>query len=174
MLVVRKSVFRRALRVFPVLACALLSAQVLAQTAPAPDAAAPPGFVAFTDGEQVGVRFEVTELKRTSGGTVTLKFTLVNDSEKGVAFGYNYGYGQSSVADFASIGGIHLVDAAGKKKYLVVRDGNGKCVCSQGLDTVGPGSRVNLWAKFPAPPEDVTRISVVIPHAIPLDDVPIS
>lgn len=174
MSVVRNSSFRRALPVFPVVACALLSAQVPAQTAPSPDGTAPPAVVAVTDGEQTGVRFEVTELKRTSGGTLTLKFTLVNDSEKGVAFGYSYGYGQSNVADFASIGGIHLVDAAGKKKYLVVRDGNGKCVCSQGLGTVDPGSRVNLWAKFPAPPEDVTLISVVIPHAIPLDDVPIS
>ena len=37
-----------------------------------------------------------------------------------------------------------------------------------------PGERVNLWSKFPAPPEDVQKISVVVPHFGPMDDVPIS
>jgi hypothetical protein len=32
----------------------------------------------------------------------------------------------------------------------------------------------NLWAKFPAPPDNVEKISVVIPKFLPLDDVPIS
>jgi hypothetical protein len=35
-------------------------------------------------------------------------------------------------------------------------------------------SRLNLWAKFPAPPEDVKKISITIPHFAPLDDAPIS
>ena len=36
--------------------------------------------IATADGETTGTRIEITELSRTSGETVTLKFRLVNES----------------------------------------------------------------------------------------------
>jgi len=69
---------------------------------------------------------------------------------------------------------VTLVDEANKKKYFVVRDSDGKCVCSRGLKDIGAGETINVWARFPAPPDDVQKISIVIPHFSPLDDVPIS
>jgi len=130
--------------------------------------------LATADGETPGVRVEVTELKRVSGGTVNLKLVMINDSEKEVHFNYSFGDPSHSIVDFNSIGGVHLIDAAGKKKYFVVRDSEKKGVCSQGLKAVQPKARMNLWAKFPAPPDNVEKISVVIPHFMPMDDVPIS
>ena len=129
--------------------------------------------LATADGESPGVRVEVTELKRVSGGTVNLKFVMINDSGKEVDFGYSFVDRSHDVVDFNSIGGVHLIDAAGKKKYFVVRDSEKKCVCSQGLKDLQPKGRTNLWAKFPAPPDNVEKISVVIPHFMPMDDVPI-
>ena len=35
------------------------------------------------------------------------------------------------------------------------------------------GSRANHWAKFPAPPDDVERISVLVPQFAPMDEVPL-
>ena len=67
-----------------------------------------------------------------------------------------------------------MIDAVGKKKYFVVRDTEGACLCSRDLSDIKPRNRANLFAKFPAPPEDVQKITVVIPHFIPMDDVPIS
>lgn len=131
--------------------------------------------LATTDGEYPDVKVEVTELKRTSGNTVTLKFTIINDSSEKMGFSYDFGEeGKYGTIDFNSVGGVNLVDAAGKKKYLVLRDSNGKCVCSRNLNGVEPGSRAKLYAKFPAPPESVEKITVEIPHFIPMDDVPIS
>ena len=72
------------------------------------------------------------------------------------------------------VGAVQLVDPVGKKKYFVARDAEGKCVCSRGIPDVAPHSRLSLWAKFPAPPDDVQKISIVIPHFQPLDDVTIS
>ncbi len=66
-----------------------------------------------------------------------------------------------------------MIDAAGKKKYFVARDTEKTCVCSRSVPNIASKSRANLWAKFPAPPEDVQKITVVIPHFIPMDDVPI-
>lgn len=152
-----------------------------ATAAPPPLSAVPPApapaqaaAIATADGETSGVRIEVTEFKRTSGGTVSLKFSMINDSDKSVSFGYAFGDPGHDIKDFGSIGGIHLIDPVGKKKYFVARDSENTCVCSQKLKDIAQGSRVNLWAKFPAPPDDVQKISIVIPHVSPMDDVPLS
>lgn len=56
----------------------------------------------------------------------------------------------------------------------LVRDSAKNCVCSRGLKALKPGGKASLWAKFPVPPADVETVSVVIPHFISMDDVPIS
>lgn len=139
----------------------------------APSAPATPSGIATADGETSGVKAVVQELKRTSGGTLSLKFTLLNGSDKKLGFGYEFADPDKQIADFATVGGVTLVDEANKKKYFVVRDSDGKCVCSRGLHDVKQGDSINVWARFPAPPDDVQKISVVIPHFSPMDDVPI-
>lgn len=136
-----------------------------------PPAPAAPAVVASTDGEQPGIRAEVTELKRGSGGTVTLKFTLINDSDQSFSMRDTLG----GLSNGYNVSGVHLVDAANKKKYQVILDSEKKCLCSDGLSSDIPAkSRINVWAKLPAPPEDVQQVSIIIPHFIPMDDVPIS
>lgn len=130
--------------------------------------------IATADGEKAGTRVEITELKRSSDNTVTLRFGMVNDGSDGHSIGYDYGDGQQGATDYATIGGVTLVDGANKKKYFVVRDSENNCLCSRGLKDIPAKSRANLWAKFPAPPDDVQKISIVIPHFGPIDDVPIS
>ena len=143
--------------------------------APAPAAAATTSSgIASADGEKPGIRVDVMELKRASGGTVTLKMAFVNDSDKALGFGYDFADPDHQIGDHGSIGAVQLVDPVGKKKYFVARDSEGKCVCSTKVPDVAPHSRVSLWAKFPAPPDDVQKISIVIPHFQPLDDVTIS
>jgi hypothetical protein len=142
-------------------------------------AGVPPGassaaIIATADGEKSGTRVEVTELKRASDNTVTLKFAMVNDGSDRHSISYDYGDGQQGATDYATIGGVTLVDGANKKKYFVVRDSENNCLCSRGLKDIPASSRANLWAKFPAPPDDVQKISIVIPHFGPIDDVPIS
>jgi len=139
-------------------------------TDPAPVSAGPA--LATSEGDKPGIRVEVVELKRTSGNTVNLKFAMINESDQDMGFGYDFGEGSTS--DMGSVAGAHLIDAEGKKKYFVVRDTEGACACSRGLSSIKPKTRTNLWAKFPAPPDDVQQITVVIPHFTPMDDVPIS
>lgn len=148
------------------LAALSLPAALLAATAAAP--------IAATDGEMVGTRVEVIELKRDGAGTVTLKFVLYNDGgTEPVHFNTRMFGDQNVHADYGSIGGVHLIDAANRKKYLVVRDSDQNCVCSRNVESIGPGGKALLWAKFPAPPVDVKTVSVMIPHFIPMDGVPI-
>jgi hypothetical protein len=130
--------------------------------------------LARSDGEKAGLSVEVTELKRGSGGTVTLKFVMVNNTKEKISLSYDYGDPAMGARDISSVGGAHLLDAANKKKYLVVRDSDYNCVCSVFNGYIQVGERANLWAKFPAPPADVKVLSVMIPHFAPMDDVSIS
>lgn len=139
---------------------------------PAPQAPQAKPALASADGETPGARVEVQELKRSSGGTVMLRFTMINDGDKDLSL-YS-GFIQPGSNDHSNISGVHLLDPVGKKKYLVVRDSKNVCDCSQGLRDIAPKSRMNLWARFPAPPDNVEKIGVVVPHFSPMDDVPLS
>lgn len=152
------------------------TAQKAAETANAPSSPAAPAaaVIATADGEKAGTRVDISELKRSGENTVTLKFALVNDSPDRVSFGYDYGDPDHSIKDISSIGGVTLIDGANKKKYFVVRDTENNCLCSRDLKDIPAKSRGNVWAKFPAPPNDVQKLSVVIPHFGPIDDVAIS
>ena len=140
----------------------------------APAAAAAPAGIASADGETSGVKVVVQELKRTSGGTVSMKFTITNGSDKSVGSGYEFADKDHEIIDHGSVGGVQLIDEGGKKKYFVVRDTDGKCVCSQKIKDVKPGESENFWARFPAPPDTVQKITVIVPHFQPMDDVPLS
>jgi hypothetical protein len=140
--------------------------------------AVPPltGAVASTESETPGVRIDVTELKRTSGGTINLKWVVVNNSaERFSRTSEFFGDRNVSADHYHDVSGVHLIDPVNKKKYFVVTDAEKKCVCSKDIfDRLEPGTKANLWAKFPAPPPEVTKVTIEIPHFQPMDDVPIS
>src|ERR1700694_4839143 len=111
---------------------------------PAPNSSSVSGALATTQGEYPGLMVAVQDLKR-SANNLTLRFAIINQSTKDFAFGYNFG---ETSTEFGSIGGIHLIDAANKKKYFVVRDTDGACVCSRNIANIAAGSQSGLWGKF--------------------------
>lgn len=83
------------------------------------------------------VHVDVLSLKRTDGGTVTLRFVLANDGD----------------GDFSMVlGNMHLVDLAARRSY---RAG----LMSSSYSTP-PGRQVNCWATFAAPPEATKTLAV--------------
>lgn len=105
------------------------------------------------------VRIEVTELKRTSGDTVTLKAVIVNNMAK------NF--------NPQSMGHAYLLDTDNRKKLTVAKDEKGKFL-SNASHNVKAGQRGEIWAKFAAPPASVQRLTVVVPKFAPMEDVPLS
>jgi hypothetical protein len=125
--------------------------------------------IATTDGETPGLSIQVQELKVVSGALM-LEFTLKNGSDQGVDL-----YSTMSGSEGQSVDGIYLIDVPGKKKYFVVEDTDNHCLCSRTINrNVAPNGSEAFWAKFPAPPDSVQKIGIVVPHFIPMDDVPIS
>lgn len=118
------------------------------------------------EGQTPGAKIVVSSVKRDAGGTVTLRFQLVNDGEEAVKI---YGV----FGEYFYLDKVTLLDSANKKKYLVVKSADGYCICSELKADVVKGSRFNLWAKFPAPPDDVKKITVIVPSFEPVE-VPIT
>jgi hypothetical protein len=143
--------------------------ETTAAAPPAPASAAPTA-LASGEGELPNLRVEIQELKRTAGDTLTLKLAFVNTGQQEVKLDHfgSPGFNQWSLA------GISLVDIVGKKKYFTASDSDGKCLCSMDISALQPQGRVSLWAKFPAPPADVQKISILIPRFAPFEEIPIS
>jgi len=123
------------------------------------------------DGTEPGISIVIQDLKRDESNSVTLRFQLVNESGKPFHPGCKWREASNRACE--EVGGVHLIDNANKKKYLVVRDSAGKCACST-VQQVKAGARSNLWAKFAAPPANVEKVTVVVPDFQPIDGVPIT
>jgi hypothetical protein len=89
-----------------------------ASAAPAAAAASDTG-IASTDGDQAGTKFVVNSLVR-SPDTLTLKFTLVNNSSKVLTI---YGrFDADPYRGYRTMSNIHLIDPLAKKKYFPIAD----------------------------------------------------
>jgi hypothetical protein len=150
-------------------AITFLAAAVAASAAP-PAAGAAPAGLATADGEQTGTRAVITDLKR-AGNTVTLKFVIYNDS--GSEMDTSGQFTDNDYKGYLSFSGVHLLDQTGKKKYYAVKDSDGNCVCTDGINGIKAKTSVTVWVKYPAPPEGTQKITVQIPHFVPVEDVPI-
>ena len=118
------------------------------------------------EGERSGFKIVVKDVKRDEGGTVTLRLQMSSDNEAPE--------GIYQILDGYLPDKVHLIDAANKKKYLTVKDASGKCLCTEIKGEVAKDKPVNLWAKFPAPPAEVQKITVVVSGFEPIESVPIT
>jgi hypothetical protein len=105
----------------------------------------------------------ITSLKRGSGDLVTLKFDLT------VPAGPSY-----STISFGTfnVDAPYLIDPAGQKKYLVVKDTSGTCICSR--SDITSGATMSWYTTFPPLPDAVKTVTVVLPLFAPFENVPVS
>lgn len=97
------------------------------------------------------------------GDTITIKWKYTNTGSKAA----DIDHGNLTER-------IWYIDPGNKKKYLVVKDAQGKVVAGglQFFKLQSGASRV-CWAKFPAPPAGVSKIDVYLPGAPPFEGVSI-
>jgi len=137
-----------------------------AAAAPATAAAPAGAVIASQDTNWPGVVAEVTELRR-KGNTLTAKVRLRNGSTDN----------QQVEVRFDE---VYLMDAANAKKYEVLRDEKGAYIADlrsgwndRWYDTLKPADAHLLWIKFPAPPPEVTAITIQLPNTPPFEDLAI-
>ncbi|MER7145839.1 hypothetical protein [Streptomyces xanthochromogenes] len=123
---------------------------------------------------QGGIVLTINSVARDSGGFVTVSGQLKNPgSENFVDTSGWVGTEKDVLASGDSVAGATLIDKVGKKRYYVLRDTGGKCLCTMGIVGVKAGQTVPFFAQFPAPPAGTKDLDFQLP-TFPTMTVPVS
>ncbi|MET7849088.1 hypothetical protein [Streptomyces avermitilis] len=106
-----------------------------------------------------GLTLAITSAKRDGGGFVTVEGAVTNNTDSIWVAASWRGDERELSKNGASIAGASLIDQKGKKKYLILRDTSGRCLCTQFTGGVRQGATAQWFAQFPAPPEGTTKVS---------------
>ncbi|MCG0290952.1 hypothetical protein [Streptomyces sp. PSAA01] len=109
-----------------------------------------------------GVVVTLHSAERDDGGFVTVNATVTNHGSR-LFNAIDWRSKETEVKSLSSVSGASLVDEKGKKRYLVLRDTDGQCLCTTGLSGIKPNESRPLFAQFPAPPKSVTEVDFQIP-----------
>ncbi|MFD6969264.1 hypothetical protein [Streptomyces sp. NPDC059949] len=125
--------------------------------------AAPPQVLATVNGES-GVVLTINSVTREAGGFVTINGQIKNTStQQFVKTSAWRGNERDLSGSGESVAGATLVDKAGKKRYYVLRDTDGRCLCTTGVAALDAGATVPFFAQFPAPPTSTTEVEFSLP-----------
>ncbi|MGR4883244.1 hypothetical protein ACIPUC_28070 [Streptomyces sp. LARHCF249] len=133
-------------------------------SAPAPSgsqAAEPTQVLATVNGES-GIALVINAVARDAGGFLTVSGQIKNSGDKDFN-GTAAWRGNELTAGGESVAGATLVDRAGKKRYYVLRDTEGRCLCTTGISLVKAGGTIPFFAQFPAPPANTTDVDFTLP-----------
>lgn len=116
-----------------------------------------------------GVKIQLVEVARTSPEDIRVTWTLKNTTATPQVL--TNGTGGSWGDRYKLAWNANLLDAAGRKKFNVAKDTDGKLVSAThqpdhraGGIVLGAGKSITTWAKFIAPPT-TTKVSVDLPGA---------
>ncbi|MDX3066545.1 MULTISPECIES: hypothetical protein [Streptomyces] len=113
---------------------------------------------------QGGLTLVVQQVKRDSGGFLTVQGEIKNGSDQSRN---TAGWAGSELALVSknpnSVAGAALVDKVGKKRYYILRDTEGRCLCTTGILPLQPGKATPVFMQFPAPPEGTSEVDFILP-----------
>lgn len=125
------------------------------------------------DSTAVPLRLDVMSVTRAPGDAVEVRFTLTNTSDTATYKPWST-LADRTVASGGSldVGGATLTDLPNDRKYLTLIDSEEICLCSTfpglGNVEVAPGTTLELYAQFPAPPEATTTVDFGLPGFAPV------
>ncbi|MFJ3926644.1 hypothetical protein [Streptomyces sp. NPDC090022] len=123
--------------------------------------AAPLEVLATVNGES-GMVLTINSAQRDAGGFLTINGQLKNTGSETYVKTTPW-RGNELKDSGTSVAGVTLVDKPGKKRYYVLRDTDGRCLCTTGLATIEGGKTVPFFAQFPAPPATTTDVEFSLP-----------
>ncbi|KUJ66080.1 hypothetical protein ACZ90_40205 [Streptomyces albus subsp. albus] len=114
-----------------------------------------------------GIVVTLTSAVRDPGGFVTVQGTVTNRGSTSYN-AFTWRSKETELHSQSSVSGASLVDEAGRKRYLILRDTDGECLCTSGLVGIKPGESRPMFAQFPAPPDKVTKVDFQLPTMPPI------
>jgi outer membrane protein OmpA-like peptidoglycan-associated protein len=117
------------------------------------------------------LRIEILALENLANSILRLRIRITNNSPN--SFSLSNGLAEERDANTAS--NITLIDAINQKRYLSYDLSNGNCFCSTPLSgPIQSGESEEMWVAYPGPADDIESMSIIMPIAPPVLDVPIS
>jgi hypothetical protein len=116
---------------------------------------------------EAGMTIVINSAVRDSGGFVTVQGVTTNDGDEAFDAVDWRGPETALVSSGPSVAGAVLIDEAGKKRYYVLRDTDGKCLCTMGLTDIEPKESRPFFAQFPSPPPTTTQVEFELPTMPP-------
>ncbi|MCF6522024.1 hypothetical protein [Streptomyces sp. JJ36] len=100
------------------------------------------------------IALTIRSARREEGGFVTVTGTVTNNGS-GVWTGIEWKSDETelSLKNPASMAAARLVDKAGKKRYYILRDTEGRCLCTAFKGGLNSGESESWYTQFPAPPK---------------------
>lgn len=124
------------------------------------------------------LQLDVNSLERHGGDVALLKMTLTNNGEEDVKGIDILRYPSRADGAPYSASGVSLIDTKNYQRYRpLMRAGETDCLCEswQGdVRRIEAGDSLDFWVAFPAPPEDVTEMTVNTTVTPDMPAVPIS
>ncbi|MFE9791724.1 hypothetical protein ACFYRL_08270 [Streptomyces goshikiensis] len=118
--------------------------------------------VIATSAGPAGIVLTLNSAVRDQGGFLTVNGQIKNGGSE--AFVQTAAWrGDEKGASATSVAGATLTDKAGKKRYYVLRDTEGRCLCTIGLTRIAAGETIPFFAQFPAPPAGTTEVDFNLP-----------
>ncbi|MFE3399609.1 hypothetical protein [Streptomyces anulatus] len=113
---------------------------------------------------QGGMVLVVNEVKRDSGGFLTIQGAITNEGDQARTTTPWSGSEVNIVnKNPNSVAGATLVDKTGKKRYYVLRDTDSRCLCTTSITSLAPGKTTPFFIQFPAPPQSTTEVDFSLP-----------
>lgn len=100
----------------------------------------------------------ITSAQRESSGFTTFKGTLKNDGSSVLVLPGWASEEKELKNNGLSMAGSTMVDKKGKKRYFILRDTNGRCLCTRFSGGFQEGETTEWFAQFPAPPDSTTSV----------------
>ncbi|WPO71746.1 hypothetical protein [Streptomyces sp. KN37] len=128
---------------------------------------APEGDKALAEVKSNGITLTVTSASRDEGGFITVSGKVTNGTS-GIWVGSEWRSDENELKkNGGSLAGASLIDQQGKKKYLVLRDTTGRCLCTKFEGGINESQSVDWYAQFPAPPEGSSKVEFQVPTMPP-------
>lgn len=134
----------------------------------------PQGAIAssITSSTSIGgdLQIDIYSLERVGDGLIRLRLGITNKSTER----FRISQGLSDENNPYTANAITLVDIKNQNRHLSFNQSNGDCFCLPFDGPIESGATVETWVIFPAPPDEITAMTVITPLTPPLLDVPIS
>ncbi|MEV6576823.1 hypothetical protein AB0M92_01500 [Streptomyces sp. NPDC051582] len=121
----------------------------------------PTQVLATANGED-GMVMTINSATRDAGGFLTISGQFKNGGAADYAKTPAW-RGNELTQSGTSIAGVTVTDKVGKKRYYVLRDTDGRCLCTTGIALIEHGATIPFFAQFPAPPAGTAEVEFNLP-----------